>query len=506
VPYAIFSHACGTLHPRHVVFVHRIESQRPPMRAALLKETKLTDFFQRRPSLILGDDLAQSSSQSPTLGFTKSPPSASLRPSLVAKRKPGRSKGSGKKEKHNYDESIHVSSNPSSRPGSSGAPRVPRLKASLSSPPNRGTSGSSSKQRPRKPKGGRNEPLTHNKEAYLLRSSLKVAPRVSPTIISPFDSASQYRARTQHSSPHESPSSPQVSTPSKRRLDDSDGDTVSVTSSGVPLSLYYTPRQMSSPSSSKAPISLLATNDFSSPPSNKRRRLESSRMIRSHHAPVTPKSARRNEVIPTSQSSEAGLYSPMRLDVNSIRRDDVQESVENWRRGRSAYRCDMSPLRFTPCGDYSTEIDRPLSPLTSCPKTTSLGSPLTSFTDIDTVPSDVDLDDLPVTLPQNALPTPSSASEGKSRPSFAQIIVPPSVRPVTPPPSSPEPEQPTAGNVAPKDSKMRTAEIIAEIWANVRAKSISDGEDSYLHAPIKDQLSSDEEDEPFWKRDVSKSR
>jgi hypothetical protein len=55
--------------------------------------------------------------------------------------------------------------------------------------------------------------------------------------------------------------------------------------------------------------------------------------------------------------------------------------------------------------------------------------------------------------------------------------------------------------VAPKDTKVRTAEIIAEIWANVRSKSVSDSDDSYLHVPIKDELSSEEEDdEPFWKR------
>jgi hypothetical protein len=54
---------------------------------------------------------------------------------------------------------------------------------------------------------------------------------------------------------------------------------------------------------------------------------------------------------------------------------------------------------------------------------------------------------------------------------------------------------------------MRTAEIIAEIWANVRAKSVSDGEDSYLHVPLKDELSSEEDDdEPFWKRKVTTSR
>jgi hypothetical protein len=61
--------------------------------------------------------------------------------------------------------------------------------------------------------------------------------------------------------------------------------------------------------------------------------------------------------------------------------------------------------------------------------------------------------------------------------------------------------------VAPKDSKTRTAEIIAEILANVRAKSLSDDEDFYLRAPLKEQLSSEEEDdEPFWKRKVTTSR
>lgn len=48
---------------------------------------------------------------------------------------------------------------------------------------------------------------------------------------------------------------------------------------------------------------------------------------------------------------------------------------------------------------------------------------------------------------------------------------------------------------------MKTAEIIKEIWASVRAKSVSDSEDSFLQAPISDGLSSEEEDdEPFWKR------
>ncbi|KAH9176695.1 hypothetical protein EDB89DRAFT_90265 [Lactarius sanguifluus] len=47
---------------------------------------------------------------------------------------------------------------------------------------------------------------------------------------------------------------------------------------------------------------------------------------------------------------------------------------------------------------------------------------------------------------------------------------------------------------------MKTAEIIKEIWASVRAKSTTDSEDSCLHTPISDVLSSEEEDdEPFWK-------
>ncbi len=497
-----FSHAGDTLSPPRRGFISFDASQRPQMPGAL-RETKLTDFFQRQPSLLLSNDLSQSSSQTPTLGSLQSAPSRRdpPHPPVVAKRKPGRPKGSGKKQKHNHNQPVHVSLEPSTLPDGSTGPRVSRL-ASGSSTLGPETSGPSSKQRSRKPKGGKNKALTYGKEAYLLHSSLKVNPRDSPIIISPFDLASRRRSRVQHTPPDES-SSPQALTPSKRRLDDND-ETASVTSSGVPLSLYYTPRQISSPSSSNAPVSPLATDHLSSPPSGKRRRLASSRVPHSHQAPVTPKKARGNEIIPTSQSSEVGLYSPIRHTIISQHRDDVQESVENWRHGRSVYRCDIvSPMRFADC---SMENDGPLSPLTSCPKTTSLGSPLSSFTDIVAIPSDVDLDILPVPLPQRALPTPSSSSEGKPHPPFTQITIPLPMRPVTPPPSSPEQEQPTPVPVVPKDSKMRTAEIIAEILANVRAKSVSD-EDSYLHAPIKDQLSSEEEDdEPFWKRNVTTSR
>jgi hypothetical protein len=465
-----------------------------------LRETKVTDFFQRRPSQLLSGDNPQTSSQSSTLGSPRSAPCGD--PPVVVKRKPGRPKGSGKKEKRNHDQPAHVSSKQFSLPGGGSGRRVPVLVASGSSP---GISGPSSKQGPRKPKDGRKKALSHNKEADLWHSSLKADPHDIPTIVQLFDSASQHRSRVQKSAPNES-SSPRALTQSKRRLDDND-DAASVTSSGVPLSLYYTPRQISSPSSSRAPVSPLATDELSSPPSSKRRRLLSRKGPHYHQAPVTPKKAFANEIIPTSQSSEVGLYSPIRSNTLSQRRNDVQESVENWRHGRSAYRCDIaSPLGFAPDGDYSIENDRPLSPLTTCPNSTSLGSPLSSFTDLGPIPSDVGLDNLPAPLPQHALPTPSSSSEGKSHSPFAQITLPPPVRPVTPPPSSPEPERQTPVPVAPKDSKTRTAEIIAEILANVRAKSLSDDEDFYLHAPLKEQLSSEEEDdEPFWTRKVTTS-
>lgn len=475
-----------------------LDASRRPQMPVALRETKLTDFFQKRPSL----DNPQASSSS-TLGSPQSAPCGD--PPVAAKRKPGRPKGSGKKGKRNHDQPAHVSSKQSSLSGGGSGRRVPVLVASGSSP---GISGPSSKQGPKKTKDGRRKALSHNKEADPWRSSLKTDPHDIPTIVQLFDPASQHRSRVQKTTPNES-SSPRALTRSKRRLDDND-DTASVTSSGVPLSLYYTPRQISSPSSSKAPVSPLATDELSSPSSSKRRRLLSRKGPHYHQAPVTPKKARANEIIPTSQSSEVGLYSPIRSNILSQHRNDVQESVENWRHGRSAYRCDIaSPLRFAPDGDYSmeNENDRPLSPLTTCPNSTSLGSPLSSFTDIDPIPLGVGLDNLPAPPPQHALPTPSSSSKGKSHSPFAQITLPPPVRPVTPPPSSPEPERLTPVPVVPKDSKTRTAQIIAEILANVRAKSLSDDEDVYLHAPLKEQLSSEEEDdEPFWKRKVTTSR
>src|SRR5258708_40127184 len=82
--------------------------------------------------------------------------------------------------------------------------------------------------------------------------------------------------------------------------------------------------------------------------------------------------------------------------------------------------------------------DRPLSPLTSFPNTTSLGSPLSSFTDTDAIPLDVGLERPPTSFPVHSLPTPSSSSEGTTHNFPIQIAQPLPVRPVTPPPSSPE--------------------------------------------------------------------
>ena len=467
-------------------------SQRPRM-PKILRETKVTDFFPRRPSLLISDDPPLTSSQSSTPGSPLSAPRGNPSRPAVAKRKPA--KGSGKKTKVSHDQPVLVSLGPSSLPGGSSGQCVPPIPSGSSSFRS-GTSNLSSKRQSGKPKRGRNKVESHNKEPYLLRSSPRVDRRGSINVISPLDSTSHYRSKVLDSSPKENSSPPQASVPSKRRLDNDD-DVASITSSGVPLSLYYMPRQTSSPSPSKPPDSPLTVDGLSSSLTNKVCSLGS--RISHTRAPVTPKRSRRNEIIPTSQSSEAGLYSPHR--PNSLRRgNDVQENVENWRHGQSAYRCNIvSSPRCTPRGDYSLEVDRPLSPLTSYSDGISLGSPLSSFTDADAMPLDVDLDSLPAPLTQHVLPIPS-LSEGRTHPSLTPIAKPPPVRPVTPPPSSPEQERPTPVPIAPKDSKVRTAEIIAEIWENVRAKTESDSED-YLHAPIKEELSSEEEDDvPFWKR------
>jgi hypothetical protein len=461
------------------------------------RDTKVTDFFQRQPSLLrIGNDPFHTSSQLSAPALPRSAPKGNPNPSqpVPVKRKPGRPKGSGKKAKQNHNRSILVSLDPPFHPGGSSAP----LLSSGSPLPRPGTS---SKRQPRKPKNGRNKTENNNEEPRFLRSSRGPALRGSRNTIPPLDTASQHRPRVLYNSPKENTSS-QASVPSKRKLDDDD-ETASITSSGVPLSLYCILRQTSSPSLSKPPEPPLTTDNFS-PPQTKKRRSLASPAPRSLQAPVTPKSARGKEIVPTSRSSEAGLYSPIRPNLISQRRNDVQESVENWRHGRSAYRCNIvSPPRFCPGVDYSMEVDRPPSPLTSYLNSTSLGSPLSSFPDADAIPLDVDLERPPSPLAQHSLPTPSS-SEGQVHGSPMQIVKPLPVRPVTPPPSSPE-QEPVP--VAPKDSKARTAEILAEIWANVRAKSVLDSEDSYLHVPINDELSSEEEDdEPFWKRTKTPAR
>lgn len=460
------------------------------------RDTKVTDFFQRQPSLRIGNGSEPSSSQSSPRSAPKGNPNPSQ--PVPVKRKPGRQKGSGKKTKQNYDQSTLISLDPYPRPGrSSGPSALPLLSSSL--PPPQATSGPSSKRQSRKFKKRRNKIENNNEEPRLLRST-RLGSR---DVIPPPDAASQHRSRVLYNSPKKNSSSPQVSVPSKRKLDDDD-ETASITSSGVPLSLYCIPRQTSTTSPSKPPESPLTTDNFSTPQTKKRRNFTSP-VPNSLQVPVTPKWPRGKEIIPTSQSSEAGLYSPARPNLSSQRRNDVQESVENWRHGWSAYRCNIvSPPRFSPGVDYSMEVDRPVSPLTSYPNSTSIGSPLSSFTDTDAMPSDVDLERPPSPLVQHSLPTPSSSSEGHAHDSPIQIVKAPPVRLVTPPPSSPE-QEPVP--VAPKDSKARTAEIIAEIWANVRAKSLPDSEDSYLHVPIKDDLSSEEEDdEPFWKKTKTPAR
>ncbi len=463
----------------------------------VLRDTKLTDFFERRSPLLssqLKPSTRTSSHQAPDSSPSPIP--------IVVKRRPGRPKGSGKSPKtasgrqRQHDHVVSASLDQPPFPGGSGEfipnPGSSPLRSSNSSPP--------VKRRPGRPRGPRKGATTYSQDASLLHSSRQAVPRNSCDIKQPLNSAPRQLRVRLLSSPLSSP--PRSSTPSKRKLDDDD-DTASVTSSMVPLSLYYTPRQPSSQRLSK-PRKAQSPRGLSSSRAAKKRRHNSP--LRSPQAllhPVTPARSRGDrEVIPTSQPDELGLYSPARPQATPRHKSAVHESVENWRHGRSAYIFEtVSPLRFGHDGDYSMEIDRPLSPLTSCPQSLTLGSPLSSFTDLDTAFPEAELDMLPSPL---SLPSPMSTSAG--RPTLAQIATPRSLRPVTPPPSSPEQEQPTPVPVAPKDSKMRTAEIINEIWESVRAKSPSDSEDSRLHAPFRDELSSEEEDEPFWKSNKTLAR
>jgi hypothetical protein len=451
-----------------------------------LRDTKLTDFFQRRPSLSSSSQLSAISSPLSTLVSSQSLSSGNSRPLAPPKRKLGRPKETGirKKAKDRHDQGTSVSYK---RACDRSEHSVLESLVPCSSPIGTSDSNAPAKQQMGKRKGEKKGASKDRKHPYSLRSSFEADPHniASP---SPLNSASRLRSRALLGSSESNTS--RALAPSKRKLDDND-DIANITSSGVPLSLSYPPRQLSSPSSFEHPTSPLSNLS----PSNKRRRHTSPRAPRSLPGPVTPKRTR--DTIPTSQSSELGVYTPVRPNSVSRPRNDAQESVENWRHGRSTYRSEIvSPLQYSP-GDYSMEIDRPLSPLTSCPHSATPGSPLSSFTELDALHSEVEPDDL-----NPPLPSPFSSSGGKALPSPTQMELLLPVRPVTPPPSSPEQEKSIPAPVAPKDSKMRTAEILEEIWANVRAKSVSDSEDSYPHAPILDELSSEEEeDEPFWKRD-----
>ena len=467
----------------------------PGSTPGVLRDTKLTDFFQRRSSQPGISDVSSSPLQ-PCIRGPSLPTRDSNVPPIptVAKRKPGRPKGSGKSKKAQPNHGVSVSSSQSTFPGGSGsAPGSSPLRLSKSSSP--------AKRRPGRPKGTRKKAVKYSPDAYQLHSSRRVGLRDTRDAILPLNT----KRSSVLSSPL--PLSTQASTPCKRKLDDDD-DAASLTSSGVPLSLYYIPQKLPSQGYSKPRRALSPVRGVpsSSSAANKRRRRSPPRSPHTLRHPVTPvRSRRKEEVVPTSQPNEIGLYSPTRPNP-PLHKSAAHESVENWRHGRSAYRFEnVPPLRFSPEGDYSMEIDRPLSPLTSCSPSLTLGSPLSEFSDLDTTFPEPEPSVL-LPLSQHTLPSPASSSAA-DRPTLAQITTPSLVRPVTPPPSSPEQDQPTPAPVAPKDSKMKTAEIIKEIWESLRAKSTSDSEDSCLHAPLKDELSSEEEDEePFWKSSKTLAR
>jgi hypothetical protein len=464
----------------------------PGSTPGVLRDTKLTDFFQRRSSRLGSGEISSSPLQPSIRGPSLSTLDSNVSPiPTEAKPKRGRPKGSGRSKKAQPVHGVSVSSSQSPFPGGSGpAPGPAPLRLSNSNSPVKRRSG--------RTKGTMKKAVEHSQDVYTLHPPRRAGLRATRDIILPLN--------TERSSVLSSPlsSSPPTSTPSKRKFDDDD-DAASLTSSRVPLSLYYMPRQPSSQARSKpqraqSPVRRPSSSNIA----NKRRRRSPPRSPHTPRHPVTPRRSRRNEeVVPTSQPNEVGLYSPTRPDPPR-RKKAVHESVENWRHGRSAYRFEnVPPLRFSPAGDYSMEIDRPLSPLTSCSPSLTLGSPLSSFSDLDTTFPEVE----PIMLPplsQQTLPSPAPSSP--DRPSLVQSATPTLVPPVTPPPSSPEQEQPTPVPVAPKDSKMKTAEILKEIWENVRAKSASDSEESCLYAPISELSSEEEDEEPFWKSDKTLPR
>ncbi|KAI0268600.1 hypothetical protein BC834DRAFT_644907 [Gloeopeniophorella convolvens] len=471
---------------------------------SVLRDTKLTDFFPRRPSFGATDP-PSSQPSIPGRSQSDSTNSKPLPPRPVVKRKPGGPKGSGKKVQTSPDQNAGVSLK---RPSyvATGGVSAPQPPLPGSSQPDTDNSSPPMKRKPGRPKGSGKKAVKPEKDASSSRSSTKATPLDLSVAPSPLHA--NIRSRLRASSPKKAPITSRVVTPSKRKLDDDDA--ASITSSEVPLSLFYTPNQGSTPSnvlaSRPSKSSLYEVQPSSARRvSSKRRRISSPKKPSSVQVPATPVKVRTDEeVVPTSQSSEIGLYTPVRTNTAARRKQEVQDGVESWRRGKSAYKLgDTSPLRLVSDGDYSMEVDRPLSPLTSCQYSTAPESPLSSVPDLDVEPLPAVLDELPPPLSQHSLPSPSSSSGGEALPIVPQLSIPPPVRPVTPPPSSPEQEQHTPTPVAPKDSKTKTAEIIAEILANVRAKAVADDDDddeARLHAPIKDELSSDEdEDEPFWK-------
>ena len=108
-----------------------------------------------------------------------------------------------------------------------------------------------------------------------------------------------------------------------------------------------------------------APSPMRGPPSsrvaNKRCRYSPPRLPHSLEHPVTPARHRGiEEVVSTRQPNKVGLYSPSRPNASPRRKSAVQENVEIWRRGRSAYRSEnVSPLQFSPEGDYSMRLTDP---------------------------------------------------------------------------------------------------------------------------------------------------
>ena len=204
----------------------------------------------------------------------------------------------------------------------------------------------------------------HSQDAYISHSSRTVGPQDYRDTILPLNLAYQHWVRVL-SSPLSS--STQASTPSKQKLDKDDDDDASVTSSQVPLSLYYMPQQTLSKGLSKPhEASLPMRGPPSSRVANKRCCYSPPWLPHSLLHPVTPAQHRGiEEVVPTSQHNNVGLYSPSHPNTSPQCKSAVHENVENWRHGRSTYRSkNVSPLRFLPKGNYSipSTLNPPMLP------------------------------------------------------------------------------------------------------------------------------------------------